>query len=111
MKKYEIILLLDPTIGDSEIDAAFESVLELLRGQAVEIIQSETLDWGKRKLAYPVRKKETAYYRIFRFNAKTQVIGEIERRLRIDERVMRSMIVLYDPDTEKPIKPAEAKED
>ena len=109
MKKYEIVLILDPTLEDSEVDDKFESVLEILRSQGAEILEDQTLDWGKRKLAYPIKKKVTGIYRIYRFNSQTQSIAEIERRLRIDEQVLRSLIVLYDPDTERIAKPAETK--
>lgn len=109
MKKYEIVLILDPTIEDSEVDDKFESVLEILTSQGVKIIEDQTLDWGKRKLAYPIKKKTNGIYRIYRFNAKTQAITEIERRLRINEQVLRSLIVLYDPETERIAKPTEAK--
>jgi len=109
MKKYEIVLILDPTIEDSEVDDKFESVLEILRSQGAEIIQDQTLDWGKRKFAYPVKKKDNGIYRVYRFNVETQAIAEIERRLRIVEMVLRSLIVLYDPETERIAKPAETK--
>ncbi|MFH1068901.1 MAG: 30S ribosomal protein S6 [Candidatus Glassbacteria bacterium] len=109
MKKYEIVLLLAPTIEEAEIDNGFESVLEILKAQGAEIIAEESINWGKKKLAYPVAKKENAWYRVYRFNCSPTTISEIERRLRIDERVLRSLLVLYDPETERPIKPAEAR--
>lgn len=109
MKKYEIVLILDPTIEDSEIDDKFESALEILKSQGAKIIEDQTLDWGKRKFAYPIKKKDHGIYRVYRFNAETKAITEIERRLRIEEQVLRSLIVLYDPDSERIAKPAEAK--
>jgi len=99
MKKYEIVLILDPTIEDSEVENKFNSVLEMLKSQGAEIL--DCLDWGKRKLAYPIKKKENGIYRVYRFNAKPQAIAEIERRLRIDEHLLRSLIVLYDPETDR----------
>lgn len=109
MKKYEIVLLLDPTIEDAEIDGAFESIQEVLKAQGAEIIEGETINWGKKKLAYTVAKKGNAWYRVYRFNCDPNSIAEIERRLRIDERVLRSLLVLYDPDAERLIKPAESR--
>ncbi|MBW7997603.1 MAG: 30S ribosomal protein S6 [Candidatus Glassbacteria bacterium] len=101
MKKYEIVLLLDPTIEDSEVDNTFNSVLEILTAQGAEIIESDTIDWGKRKLAFPLKKKENAFYRIYRFNAESEALEQIERRLKINDIVIRSLIVIYDPDTER----------
>ncbi|HLA39903.1 MAG TPA: 30S ribosomal protein S6 [Candidatus Glassbacteria bacterium] len=109
MKKYEIVLLIDPTIEDAEIEGIFESIQGLLKAQGAEIIEGETINWGKKKLAYPVAKKGNGWYRVYRFNSDPNSIAEIERRLRIDERVLRSLLVLYDPDTERVIKPAESR--
>jgi len=96
MNKYEIVFLVDPTIEDSEVENKFTSLVELMKAQGAQIIDS--IEWGKRKLAYSIKKKETGIYRIYRFDAKPSAIDEIERRLRIDEQVMRFMIVLYDPE-------------
>ncbi len=111
MKKYEIVLLLDPTIEDSEVDNTFNNVLEILTAQGAEIIESETIDWGKRKLAFQLKKKDNAFYRIYRFNAQPEAIGQIERRLKINEIVIRSLIVIYDPETERALVQKTAEDD
>ncbi|HUU26601.1 MAG TPA: 30S ribosomal protein S6 [archaeon] len=107
MNKYEIIFILDPTIEDSEVENKFNSLLEILKAQGAEILDS--IDWGKRKLAYSIKKKDNGIYRVYRFNAKPMSITEIERRLRIDEQILRSLIVLYDPEAGLSKKTAESK--
>ena len=112
MKKYEIVLLLDPTIEEPEVENTFKSVLDILTAQGAEIIEGETIDWGKRKLAFPVKKKENAFYRIYHFNSESPAIEQIERRLRINDIVLRSLIVIYDPETERSlIKPVKSEDD
>lgn len=112
MKKYEIVLLLDPTIEEPEVENTFKSVLDILTAQGAEIIEGETVDWGKRKLAFPVKKKENAFYRIYHFNSEPKAIEQIERRLRINDIVLRSLIVIYDPETERSlIKPVKSEDD
>jgi small subunit ribosomal protein S6 len=101
VKKYEIVLLLDPTIEEAEVDNTFLKVLEILTAQGAEILEDETIDWGKRKLAFPLKKKENAFYRIYRFNAEPEAIEQIERRLKINDIVIRCLIVIYDPETER----------
>ena len=104
MTKYESVLILDPTLEESEAEEKFNQLLELYKAEGVKIL--ETLDWGKRKLAYPIKKKDNGFYRVVCFNAKPLVIGELERRLRLDEQVLRSLTVLYvSPDTGKPKAP------
>jgi len=93
VNNYESVLILDPTLEESEAEEKFNQLLELYKAEKVKIL--ETLDWGKRKLAYPIKKKDNGLYRVVRFNAKPSVIGELERRLKLDEQVLRSLTVLY----------------
>jgi small subunit ribosomal protein S6 len=112
MKKYEIVLLLDPTIEDSEVENSFNKVLEIITAQGAAIIEGETVDWGKRKLAFPLKKKENAFYRIYHFNSEPAAIEQIERRLRINDLVLRSLVVIYDPNTERSlVKPVKSEDD
>lgn len=98
MNQYEIVFLLDPTIEEAEVENKFNSLEELLRGQGAEIMADLTLNWGKRRLAYPVKKKENAIFRVYRFQSAPAAISEIDRRLRLDEQILRSMIVIYEPE-------------
>jgi len=93
VNKYENVLILDPTLEESEVEEKFNQLLELYKAEGVKIL--ETLDWGKRKLAYPIKKKDNGFYRVVRFQAKPTVITELERRFKLDEQVLRSLIVLY----------------
>ena len=110
MNRYELVLILDPTIEESQLAEKFSHLEEILKAQEATII--DTIDWGKRKLAYPIKKKDNGIYRIYRFDARPGVITEIERKIKLDEQVMRFLMVLYDPETEKKIeKPAVSEDD
>jgi small subunit ribosomal protein S6 len=107
---YELVLILDPTIEESQVADKFARLEELLKSQQAVIVN--VLEWGKRKLAYQIKKKDNGIYRVYRFEAQPSVIAEIERRLKIDEQVMRFLVVLYDPAVEKKAeKPAGAEDD
>lgn len=107
---YELVLILDPTIEESQVADKFARLEELLKSQQAEIVN--VLDWGKRKMAYQIKKKDNGIYRVYRFEAQPAVISEIERRLKIDEQVMRFLVVLYDPAVEKKAeKPAATDDD
>ncbi len=93
MNKYESVLILDPTLEDSQVGEKFDKLLELYKAEGAKNL--ETLDWGKRKLAYPIKKKDNGFYRVVRFTAKPTVISELERRLKLDEQVLRSLTVLH----------------
>ena len=99
MTKYECVLILDPTLDETQETAKFEELQNLFSSINSEIL--EDINWGKRKLAYPIKKKENGYYRIVRFNNDPSNIAEIERRLKLDEQVLRFLVVVYDPGWEK----------
>jgi small subunit ribosomal protein S6 len=118
VNQYENVLILDPTLEESEVEEKLEQLFELYKAEGVQIV--ETKDWGKRKLAYPIKKKDNGLYRVIRFDADPSVITELERRLKLDEKVMRSLIVLYvqagvdiveeDEEKDAEVKDSDAKE-
>lgn len=110
MNRYELVLIVDPTIEEAQLGEKFSRLEDILKSQ--EAILVDTIDWGKRKLAYPIKKKDNGIYRIYRFDARPDVITEIERKFKLDEQVMRYLIVLYDPAVEKKAEvPARSEED
>ncbi len=50
--------------------------------------------WGKRTLAYPIKGKETGYYVVEQFDADPTLLGELERAIKLDETVLRYLLVL-----------------
>ena len=109
MNRYELVLILDPTLEESQLEEKYARLEEILKSQEASVV--ETIDWGKRKLAYQIKKKDNGIYRIYRFDSAPGVIDEIERRLKLDEQVMRFLVVLYDPATEKKAEKVASEED
>ena len=89
MTEYEILLLLDPELSDekqTEIVARVSTLVEQGGGTF------ERHDpWGRRKLAYPIDKKEDGSYHLLTFSANAETLDEIGRVLKIDDDVMRHM--------------------
>jgi small subunit ribosomal protein S6 len=102
---YEAVLIIDPTLEEAALAEKFGKLEEIIKAEGAEIVN--TISWGKRKLAYSIRKKDNGIYQIYRFNADPSTIKEIERRFKLDEQLMRFLIVLYDPETEHKPKPVE----
>ena len=71
-----------------------EKFQKVLTDQAVEIYKLD--NWGTRKLAYPIQKVERGCYVQTLFTAAPEVIAEFERRLRLDEKILRFLTVRYE---------------
>ena len=87
---YEVVYVLDPAQGEEAI-AAQVANFKSLAEQNGEI--TETNEWGKRKLAYLINDKDEGYYVLMTFVSGPAFPRELDRKLRIAEGVMRSLIV------------------
>lgn len=100
MKRYETIVILDPDLSEDQRQPVFDRIGEIIPQQGGQLVNVE--DWGSRKLAYQIKKKPRGYYTLIDFCGAGPLVSEMERFLRIDDRVMKYMTVLTDPmvDTE-----------
>ena len=87
---YEVVYIVDPAQGEegiASIVANFKSLAEQ-NGSAVEVEE-----WGTRKLAYLINYKNDGYYVLMSFTSEPSVPRELDRKLRINDGIMRSLIV------------------
>ncbi|MDO4634161.1 MAG: 30S ribosomal protein S6 [Eubacteriales bacterium] len=94
MKTYELALVVNAKIDDEARAAAVDQAKALIERFGGQIGEIE--EWGKRKLAYEIQKMNEAYYYFIPFDAETSAPAEIEKRLRIQENVLRYLIVAKD---------------
>ncbi len=93
MLKYELMVVLQPTLEEDKKEAA----LEMIKGIIEKDGSVDNVDlWGLRKLAYPIQKKNEGYYAVMTFEAGATLPKELDRRLKISDDVMRHMIVNLD---------------
>lgn len=92
MAKYELMLVVDPFLEEADTQAMVEKAQEQIKRRGGEVTQVDP--WGKRRLAYPINKKVEGFYALFTFEGEIDgaAIAEIERNLRLDEKVMRVMV-------------------
>jgi small subunit ribosomal protein S6 len=57
---------------------------------------TDSKDMGQKKLAYPIKKELTGFYFVVNFNADNEIVAELDRKARIDENVIRHMIIRLD---------------
>jgi small subunit ribosomal protein S6 len=94
MRRYETIIITDPDLSAEERDPVLQRVADVInQGDGYLAFTDE---WGARKLAYEIKKKDRGYYIRFDFCGTGAMVNEIERFFRIDDRVLKYMTVLLD---------------
>jgi len=94
MKRYETIVIIDPDLSKEAETPIFERLNDLIPQYDGFLI--ETDDWGTKKLAYDIKKKNRGHYVRLDFCGDGALIQEMERFFRIDDKVMKFMTVLLD---------------
>ena len=90
---YEVVYIMDPALGEEAIAAMIEKFKALVETQGTVAAID---DWGKRRLAYPINDLNEGYYVLMTFNAAAAIPHELDRLFRINDSVMRSLIVCKD---------------
>jgi len=92
MRLYEVVYILDPALDESAVTAKLETFHELATAQGGEVAAVD--HWGGRQLAYPVKKQKAGYFVVAQFTAAAGALPEFERLLKLDEEVLRYLLVL-----------------
>lgn len=90
-KKYELMVILSPTLDSDAMDALKKRVQDLIASNGT---LGEIDDWGMRRLAYEIEDQTDGYYQVISFEAAPEAPKEIERILQIIDGVMRYMITI-----------------
>lgn len=90
---YEVVYILDPNLAEDATAALVEKFKTLVESKGT---LGEVNEWGKRRLAYPINDLNDGYYVLMTFTATPDLPAELDRQLRINDSVMRSIIVCTD---------------
>lgn len=90
-KFYELVILFNPNAEEDKIDALMKRIHDLIAKNSGELIKSD--NWGKKRLAYTIDDLREAIYFYDEFMLVTSAVSEIDRILKINEIVIRHMIV------------------
>ncbi len=100
MPLYEHTIIARQDISPQQVDTMVEDVTKLLEEQGGSVRKTEY--WGLRNLAYRIKKNRKGHYAFFGVDAPAEAMHELERRLRINEDVLRYMTVRVDDIEEGP---------
>jgi small subunit ribosomal protein S6 len=98
-----------PETADDDITKLNESIEKIITDAGGSIVKTEVM--GRRKLAYPIQKKTEGHYTLFEIEGSGQEIAELERRMRVNDVVMRYMTVRVDEERKTAEKHRAKRED
>ncbi len=93
-REYEIVYIFDSTLEEAQVNERLERFHGLLRGPESPEPVTNVHHWGKRTLAYAIAGREVGYYVVARFETQPDKLPELERAIKLDESVIRHLIVL-----------------
>ncbi len=92
MNRYELTYIIDTALEEEARKELIEKVSALIAQNGGEVEKVDET-WGKRRLAYPINDKPEGYYVLVTMQAPAELPKEIERNLRINENVLRSLVI------------------
>ena len=107
INSYECMFIVDVSKSEEATEAAVNKFTSLIEANA-EVV--DVAKWGKRRLAYPINDMPEGYYVVATFKSAPDFPAEFERLAKIDETILRSMVIRldYDAAERKAVKAAEA---
>ncbi|HLD31761.1 MAG TPA: 30S ribosomal protein S6 [Patescibacteria group bacterium] len=99
MQNYELLLILPGTLAESEVAPVIENVKQIITENGGQEISVETDE--KRRLAYPIKNIRYGYFNLVFFQAETEVVEVIKKKLLIVPNVLRVLVSKYDPQVNK----------
>lgn len=94
MHKYELMVILDPTIEERTVAPSLDKFLNVIRNAEGSI---DSVDiWGRRRLAYEIKKNNEGIYAVVNMTATSAAVVELDRQLKLSEAVLRTKVLRAD---------------
>ena len=110
MRDYEIVYIFSPALEEAQVGEKLDRFHGLLTGaNGGEITATD--HWGRRQLAYAVERQTSGYYVVEHFRAPGEALPEFERALKLDDDVLRYLVVVNEGDLQTTPVPPQPKKD
>jgi len=100
-RRYETVYIFDGSLEEAQINEKLGRFHALVTKDGKGTLGNVS-HWGKRTLAYRVKKKDTGYYVVAQFDTAGELLAEYERAVKLDESVLRFMTVIAPPEVVRP---------
>jgi small subunit ribosomal protein S6 len=91
VNRHEVIVILDPALTEDGVETEISGLREVVVKKGGEVL--EVQKWGKRRLAYEVKKRREGQYVLMKMGGIGKVVADLERHFRITETILKGMIV------------------
>ncbi len=108
MRTYETIFIVHPEVVGDALDAVIDKYKQILTDQGANVLKVD--NWGTRTLAYQVKKQSKGCFILVIFDGPPTAIAEFERRMRIDEAIIKFQTVLLEGGYDAPAEPVAAED-
>jgi small subunit ribosomal protein S6 len=102
VKNYEVVYIFDTTVAEDRIQEKLSRFHELLTSNGRGEITATDV-WGRRQLAFPIKKKNAGTYVIVQFSTAQDALPEFERLLKLDEELLRYLVVSHEGEPTAPM--------
>ncbi len=92
MKDYEVVFIIDPGCDDPQVGQEVDTVKEIIASGNGKVLETQL--WGRRRLAYEIKKKKEGTYVLIRFKGDPALLAELARRFKLNEAILRHLTVL-----------------
>jgi small subunit ribosomal protein S6 len=92
--RYEVVYIFDSALEEPQVNEHLERFHALLKTPERPEPIRQVNHWGKRQLAYTIKGREVGYYAVVQFDAEARQLAEFERLIKLDESVLRHLIVI-----------------
>ena len=91
MRRYEMMIILDPGLEEATVQPSLDQFLTVIRDGGGSVDKVDV--WGRRRLAYDIDKKSEGIYAVIDMLAEPDTVRELDRQLSIDEAVLRTKVL------------------
>jgi ribosomal protein S6 len=94
MRKYEVVVIIDPDVDDRQVNGLLDKPLAGLTKAGGTVDEIDV--WGRRRLAYQIKKKSEGIYAVVNVTAEPDVVKELDRQLTLNEQILRTKVIRPD---------------
>ena len=107
MRKYEVMIIIDSDTDERQVPGLVDKYLEVITKGGGTVESNEI--WGRRRLAYDINKKSEGIYAVLRITADPAVVQEMDRRMGIEEQIVRTKVLRIEEPRKSKDKDKDAK--
>jgi small subunit ribosomal protein S6 len=103
-RKYEVVYVFDSALDEAQVNERLDRFHALLKSPTTPEPVTSANHWGKRTLAYPISGKDVGYYVVVQFQSEPPLLPEFERAIKLEESVVRYLVVLNEGEAPRPVR-------